>query len=121
MARPRLAAAFVVLGLTLAAVPALADTRGQSKAQVDFGIKVGAERAVEGSPLPLEERGRDRSDLRRGVEQPGHRLRAQRAVRRSTKVAYEKALELEPKNVLIRQNYDLFKEINDRANRNGDR
>ena len=37
------------------------------------------------------------------------------------RVAYEKALELEPNNVLIKQNYDLFREINERANRNGDR
>jgi Flp pilus assembly protein TadD len=29
--------------------------------------------------------------------------------------AYEKALELDPDNVMIRQNFDLFKEINDRA------
>jgi len=34
---------------------------------------------------------------------------------------YEKALALDPKNVLIRQNYDLFKEINDRAKRRNDR
>ena len=39
MARPRLAAAFVAMGLTLAAVPAFADARSDSKAQVDFGIK----------------------------------------------------------------------------------
>jgi Flp pilus assembly protein TadD len=32
--------------------------------------------------------------------------------------AYEKALELEPQNLSIQQNYDLFKEINDRAKRN---
>ena len=30
-------------------------------------------------------------------------------------MATEKALELEPNNTQIRQNYDLFKEINDRA------
>ena len=29
--------------------------------------------------------------------------------------AYEKALALDPNNAQIRQNYDLFKEINDRA------
>jgi Flp pilus assembly protein TadD len=29
--------------------------------------------------------------------------------------AYEKALELEPDNVMIQQNYDLFREINDRV------
>jgi Tfp pilus assembly protein PilF len=33
--------------------------------------------------------------------------------------AYERALELEPDNQLIRQNYELFKEINDRTNRRG--
>src|SRR6476646_2204597 len=35
--------------------------------------------------------------------------------------AYEKALQLDPKNLMIRQNYDLFKEINDRAKRRSDR
>jgi Tfp pilus assembly protein PilF len=31
--------------------------------------------------------------------------------------AYEKALEIEPDNALIRQNYELFREINDRTTR----
>ena len=31
--------------------------------------------------------------------------------------AYDKALELDPNNVSIRQNYEFFKEINDRASR----
>ena len=31
--------------------------------------------------------------------------------------AYKKSLELDPKNLMIRQNYDLFKEINDRTKR----
>ena len=35
----------------------------------------------------------------------------------SAKDAYEKALQLDPKNLMIRQNYDLFKEINDRTKR----
>ena len=35
--------------------------------------------------------------------------------------AYEKAVTLEPNNVLFRQNYDLFKEINDRAKRRNNR
>lgn len=37
------------------------------------------------------------------------------------KKAYEQALTLDPKNLMIRQNYDLFKEINDRAKRRNDR
>ena len=31
------------------------------------------------------------------------------------KAAYDKAIALEPNNQLIKQNYDLFKELNDRA------
>jgi Flp pilus assembly protein TadD len=35
--------------------------------------------------------------------------------------AYEKAIELEPNNNFIRQNYDLFREIYDRQNSRRDR
>ena len=35
--------------------------------------------------------------------------------------AYEKALELDPSNTFIRNNYDLFREIYDRQNRRRDR
>ena len=35
--------------------------------------------------------------------------------------AYERAIELDPNNALIRQNFELFKEINDRTNRGNDR
>jgi Tfp pilus assembly protein PilF len=35
--------------------------------------------------------------------------------------AYEKAVELDPKNLLIRNNYDLFKELNERSKRRKDR
>ena len=120
MARPGLAAAFVVMGLTLSAVPALADTRSNSKAQVDFGIKAAQrelwkealyrwKRAVELDPSYAAAH----NNLAIAYEHNGQFDDA--------RVAYEKALELEPNNVLIKQNYDLFREINDRANRNGER
>ncbi len=35
----------------------------------------------------------------------------------AAEVAFKKAIELDPNNAMIRQNYDLFKEINDRTNR----
>ena len=35
--------------------------------------------------------------------------------------AYERAIELDPENQMIRQNYELFKEINDRTSRRGSR
>ena len=120
MARPRLAAAFVAMGLTLAAVPAFADARSDSKAQVDFGIKAAQrdlwkealyrwKRAVEVDPTYAAAF----NNLAIAYEHNGQFDDA--------RVAYEKALELEPNNVLIKQNYDLFREINYRANRNGDR
>ena len=120
MARPRLAAALVVMGLTLAAVPAFADARSDSKAQVDFGIKAAQrelwkealyrwKRAVEVDPTYAAAF----NNLAIAYEHNGQFDDA--------RVAYEKAIELEPNNVLIKQNYDLFREINDRANRNGER
>jgi len=120
MARTRLAAAFVVMGLTLAAVPAQADNRSQSKAQVAFGITAAQrelwkealyrwKRAVEIDPTYAAAY----NNLAIAHEHNGQFDDA--------RVAYEKALELEPGNVLIKQNYDLFREINDRANRNGER
>ena len=33
--------------------------------------------------------------------------------------AYERALDLDPDNVMIQQNYDLFREINDRISESG--
>jgi Flp pilus assembly protein TadD len=108
------------MGLTLAAAPASADKRGDSKAQVDFGIKAAQrelwnealyrwKRAVEVDPTYAAAY----NNLAIAYEHNGRFDEA--------RTAYEKALELEPNNVLIKQNYDLFREINDRANRNGDR
>ena len=120
MARSRLLAAFVVMGLTAVAVPAAADVRSNSKAQVDFGIKAAQKelwsealyrwkRAVEIDPTYAAAF----NNLAIAYEHNGKFDEA--------RAAYEKALELEPNNVLIKQNYDLFREINDRANRNGER
>ncbi len=120
MARPRLAAAFVVMGLTLA-VPSFADSaRATRRPRWTFGIKAAQrelwkealyrwKRAVEVDPTYAAAF----NNLAIAYEHNGQFDEA--------RVAYEKALELEPNNVLIKQNYDLFREINDRANRNGER
>ena len=47
------------------------------------------------------------NDLAIGYEHEGQLDKARKA--------YEKALELDPNNSQIRQNYELFKEINDRT------
>jgi len=120
MARTRLAAAFVAMGLTLAAVPAFADARSDSKAQVDFGIKA-AQRELWKEALYRWKRAVDIdptyaaafNNLAIAYEHEGQFEEARKA--------YERAIEIEPNNALIKQNYDLFREINDRTNRSGDR
>ena len=94
--------------------PAFADARSDAKAQVEFGINVAQrglwreaiyrwEKAVELDPTYAAAF----NDLAIAYEHEGQLDKARKA--------YEKALELEPNNTQIRQNYELFKEINDRT------
>ena len=104
----------LVMLVTAAHVVTLsADARSDAKAQVDFGIDVAQrglwreaiyrwERAVQIDPSY----GAAYNDLAVGYEHEGQLDKARQA--------YEKALTLEPANTQIRQNYELFKEINDR-------
>ena len=99
----------------LAVRPAAAqDVRTEARAQVEFGIDVAQrglwreaiyrwERAVEIDPTYAAAF----NDLAIGYEHEGEFDKAREA--------YEKALALEPENDLIRQNFELFKEINDRT------
>jgi Tfp pilus assembly protein PilF len=109
----RLATGLALLMMALAG-PAEADPRREARAQVAFGIEVAErglwreaiyrwERAVEIDPTYAAAY----NDLAVGYEQQGEFEKARKA--------YEKALELEPDNVHIRQNYELFREINDRT------
>jgi Flp pilus assembly protein TadD len=95
--------------------PALhADARSDAREQVSFGIAVAErglwreaiyrwEQAVRIDPTYAEAF----NDLAVGYEHTGEFGKA--------RAAYEKALELEPDNLQIRQNYDLFREVNDRV------
>jgi Flp pilus assembly protein TadD len=104
--------ALVVLGAVAFAVPAWADARSNAREQVEFGINVAQrglwreaiyrwEKAVEIDPMYAAAY----NDLGIAYEHEGQLDKARKA--------YEKALALEPNNAQIRQNYDLFKEIND--------
>ena len=106
----------ILLLLGTAATPLAADTRSDAQKQVQFGIAVAQrglwreaiyrwERAVKIDPKYAEAL----NDLAIAYEHEGDLEKA--------RVAYEKALELEPNNALIKQNYELFKEINDRTAR----
>ena len=106
----------VVAAALLAFAPAVSarDARSQAKEQVDFGIKVAQsglwkeaayrwQKAVEIDPTYSAAW----NNLAIAYEHQGNFTEAQKA--------YEKALELDPNNSQVRQNYELFKEINDRT------
>jgi Tfp pilus assembly protein PilF len=111
LARPL--ALVLLLSLT-SAIPAWADQRGEAKQQVEFGIEV-AQRGLWKEAIYRWERATQLdptyvaafNNLAVAYEREGQLEKA--------RAAYEKALAIEPNNALIRQNYDLFKEINDRV------
>jgi Flp pilus assembly protein TadD len=105
---------FAVVFLLLTAGPSWADQRGQAKEQVEFGVQV-AQRGLWREAIYRWERATQLdptyaaafNNLAVAYEQSGQLDKA--------RAAYDKAIALEPNNQLIKQNYDLFKELNDRA------
>jgi Flp pilus assembly protein TadD len=106
----------LVVFVLVLATPALADQRAEAKSQVEFGILVAGkglwrdatvrwEEAVKLDPNYAEAW----NDLGVAYEQQGKFEDARKA--------YEKAIKLQPDNQMIRQNYDLFREIYDRTKR----
>jgi Flp pilus assembly protein TadD len=111
--------AFVLL--LSSAVPALAQkSRSEAEKQVKFGINV-AQYNLWREAITRFERAADidptyaaaYNNLAIAYEHQGDLNNARKA--------YEKALKLDPDNQYIKQNYELFREINDRANRQGSR
>jgi Tfp pilus assembly protein PilF len=104
----------LVLVLTVFAGVAYADARTDAKAQVEFGIAV-AQRGLWKEALYRWERATQIdptyaaafNNLAVGYEHEGMLDKAAEA--------YERALKLEPNNALVRQNFELFKEIHDRS------
>src|SRR6266571_3893755 len=107
-------ATLLVLVVAASAAPAFADARSDARSQVEFGISVAErglwreaiyrwEKAIELDPTSAAAY----TVLAIAYEHEGQLEKARKA--------YEKALELDPNNTQIHQNYDLFKEINDRS------
>ena len=105
---------FPLIAVLFLASPALASDRSDARQQVEFGILNAQnnlwnealfrwQKAVEIDPTYAAAW----NNLAIAYEHEGRFEDA--------KKAYEKALALDPKNVMIRQNYDLFNEINDRT------
>ena len=113
-----LARRLLLVGMLAAvALPVYADERSDALAQVEFGISV-AQKGLWQEALYRWERAVDIdptyaaawNNLGIAFEHEGQFDKAREA--------YEKALDLEPNNVMIQQNYDLFREINDRVSQN---
>jgi Tfp pilus assembly protein PilF len=107
-----------LLLLLMIAGPVFADQRSDAKKQVEFGIQV-AQRGLWREAVYRWERATQIdpsyaaafNNLAIAYEHEGQLDKA--------RAAYEKALELEPSNAMIKQNFDLFKEINDRTKKDG--
>ncbi|MGE0451231.1 MAG: tetratricopeptide repeat protein [Vicinamibacterales bacterium] len=106
--------AFAFLVATFGATAAQAEPRDSAKSHVSFGIDVAQrglwreaiyqwERAIEIDPSYAAAL----NNLAVAYEHEGQLEKA--------RDAYERALGIEPNNAQIRQNYELFKEINDRS------
>jgi type IV pilus assembly protein PilF len=107
-------ALIVACAATVSASPSFADVRSNAKSQVEFGISVAQkglwreaiyrwEKAAELDPTYAAAF----NDLAVAYEHEGQLAKARKA--------YEKAIELDPTNAQVLQNYELFKEINDRT------
>jgi len=110
----RYLAATGLITALLTATPVLAGARDDARRQVQFGIEVAArglwreaiyrwERAIEIDPSYAEAF----NNLAVAYEHEGELDKARQA--------YEKAVALAPSEASIRQNFELFKEVNDRA------
>ena len=111
----------VMTAVLLSVAPAaFADVRSEAKAQVEFGIRAAQnelwteatyrwEKATELDPSYAQAW----NNLAIGYEYQGRFEDAE--------AAYQRALKLDPKSMLIRQNYDQFKEIHERTRRRRDR
>jgi Flp pilus assembly protein TadD len=106
--------ALVALTAIATASPSFADAKSEAKSQVEFGINVAQrglwreaiyrwQKATELDPTYVAAF----NDLAIAYEHEGQLDKARKA--------YEKAIELDPNNAQVRQNYELFKEINDRT------
>jgi type IV pilus assembly protein PilF len=113
---PRIAGLVLVMAVA-SATPALAQ-RKQAKEQVEFGIQV-AQRGLWKEAIYRWERATQLdptyaaafNNLAIAYEHEGQLDKARES--------YEKAVALDPENAMIRQNFDLFKELNDRTKKDG--
>jgi type IV pilus assembly protein PilF len=113
-------AVLVACAATMTASSSFADAKSDARSQVEFGINV-AQRGLWREAIYRWQRATEidptyaaaYNDLAIAYEHEGQLDNARKA--------YEKAIELDPNNTQVRQNYELFKEINDRTSQGKDK
>ena len=112
----RACAACLIVLLALCAPASASDARGEAKKHVDFGIVVAQKGLWREAIMQWERATRIDptyaaafNNLAIAYEHEGDLDKA--------RAAYDKALAIEPNNSYIKQNNELFKEINDRTTR----
>jgi len=107
-------AVLVACAASLTASSSFADAKSDAQSPAEFGINV-AQRGLWREAIYRWQRATELdptyaaafNDLAIAYEHEGQLDKARKA--------YEKAIELDPNNAQVRQNYELFKEINDRT------
>ena len=111
------AIAFVSALIVGSGTVVLADERSDARAQVDFGIAVAQKGLWREAIYRWERASRIDPSYAAAWNNLGIAYEHE-GLFEEAREAYEKALDLEPNNIMIQQNYDLFREINDRIQSN---
>lgn len=110
-----LGALFTITGIGLA-FPARVVADDSAKNQVSFGIEVARRGLWEEARFRFEQASKASPDSAAALNNLAVALEQQGEFEKA-KAAYERALQLAPKNISIQQNYDLFREADEKRNK----
>jgi Flp pilus assembly protein TadD len=115
MTRFRLLSPFAVCLIAFSA-PVFADNEKDAKKVVAFGIDVARRGLWQEARFRFEQAASLNPDSASAFNNLGVTLEQQGEFEKA-RTAYERALQLDPKNLSIQQNYDLFREADEKRNR----
>lgn len=103
-------------GFLAASFSAFADTNNDAKKEVAFGIDVARRGLWQEARFRFAQATTLNPESASAFNNLGVTLEQQGEFEKA-RAAYEKALQLEPKNISIQQNYDLFREADEKRNK----
>ena len=106
----------VAVSLLILSSPARADADKDARKEIAFGIDVARRGLWQEARFRFEQAATLDPDSASAFNNLGVTLEQQGEFDKA-RVAYERALQLEPKNISIQQNYDLFREADEKRNK----